>query len=145
MEIYLHLSCDFVVWFWVCNTFKFVMRTRVLECVPGVIFPRVNQRPFETANHLHLRRFRNKWNNAFTLIICLLGVHSNHLTYLHLYRKIHVILFSGTLAILWKATVIMAMSDRLLFAWNIWAPTGRSYMKCDIWTFLKKSRKFNFH
>ena len=112
------------------------MCTHVLECVPGVLFPRVNRRLFETASHLHLRRFRNKWNNAFTPIICLLGVHSNHLTYLHLYRKIHVILFSGTLAILWKATVIMAMSVRLLSAWKTWTPTGRIYMICDIWTFL---------
>jgi len=41
-----------------------------------------------------------------------------------------VISFSGTLAILWKATVIMVMSVRLLSAWNTWAPTGRIYMTC---------------
>ena len=43
-----------------------------------VLFPRVNRRLFETDSHLQLRWVMNKWNNAFTPLICLLGVHSNH-------------------------------------------------------------------
>jgi len=51
----------------------------------------------------------------------------------------------GALSKLRKATVSFVMSVRLC-AWNNSVPTGRVFMKSDIWVFLENvSRKFKFH
>jgi hypothetical protein len=53
-----------------------------------------------------------------------------------------VCLVLGTFAKFRKATVIVVMSVRLP-AWNNFAPTGRSFMKFDIWVFFENLlRKF---
>jgi hypothetical protein len=53
--------------------------------------------------------------------------------------------FLGAFAILRKATIIFVLSTRPS-ASNSSAPTGRIFMKLDIWAFLENlSRKFKFH
>jgi len=51
----------------------------------------------------------------------------------------------GAFSKLRKATISFVMSVRLC-AWNNSVPTGRVFMKSDIWVFLENvSKKFKFH